>query len=318
MTTDEETGTEQILAGGTVLWRQRGDAPTTVAVIHRPRYDDWTLPKGKCEPGETLPACAVRETEEETGFRGVLGRPLGQVRYRLDGSTATTKLVAYYAARAASGGFQANAEVDALRWLPIEQARDVLDYPADRAVLARFASLPAATRTVLLVRHAKAGRRSTASNGADVLRPLSPCGWTQAAALRTLLSLFGPDRVHATPRLRCVQTVEALAADLGVQVVLEPPLTEEAYSAHQDAAVARLVELVEAGGTPVICGQGGWIPGVIDHLAAAGDVSLDGIPCKKGSVWVLSFAPDEPRLVAADYLPSALPVPTPVWRFEHR
>jgi 8-oxo-dGTP diphosphatase len=176
-------------------------------------------------------------------------------------------------------------------------------------VLAEFAALPARLATLLLVRHAKAGKRDE-WDGDDDLRPLSPAGRRQAAGLAAILPLFGADRVHAAPRTRCVDTV----AGLGLEIRSEPLLSEEGYWVSPSAGVARLLDIVAAGGTPVVSSQGGVIPDVIARLADLSGLRLDGIASKKGSFWVLSFRPPrrdrEPRLVAADYFPSPLPKPT--------
>jgi 8-oxo-dGTP pyrophosphatase MutT (NUDIX family)/phosphohistidine phosphatase SixA len=300
-----------VRAAGTVLWRDGADGHVEVAVVHRPHRGDWSLPKGKFERGETAASCAVRETWEETGFRPVLGRPLGDVNYLVYTPVHGRKRVTYFAARAARGSFRPNREVDELRWLHPAWAAELINYDTDREILARFTSLPAATRTVLLVRHAKAGNRSGWS-GPDELRPLGPVGRDQADALRAMLPLFGPARVHAADRVRCVDTVAAVAADLGLHVLVEPLLTEEVYRHDPAATTHRLSGIVRGEGVPVICSQGGVIPDVICALAKKSGLALDRIPCKKGSTWVLSFSESRPlRLLAAFYLPTALPVPLP-------
>ncbi|WP_229880953.1 NUDIX hydrolase [Amycolatopsis bartoniae] len=300
-------------AAGAVLWRDSGRG-TEVAVVHRPRYDDWSLPKGKLDPGETFPDAAVRELAEETGFRAVLGRRLRTVRYPVRGEE---KVVEYWSARAGAGEFSPDDEVDALRWVPVAEAPGALTYRMDVEVLSAFTALPPALTTLLLVRHAKAGKRSEWT-GDDDLRPLSPAGQRQADALRRLLPLFGVDRLFSAPRLRCVQTVHGVAEDLGVEVVQEPLLSEEEYWSDPARGLGRLLAIAAGGGTPAVCSQGGVIPDVVAALAerAGLDVSAgDGVPSKKGSVWVLSFRPPEsdgtPHLAAADYYPTALPHPTP-------
>ena len=110
-----------------------------VALVHRPRYDDWTLPKGKHQPGEDDTAAALREVLEETGFEGRIERDLGVVRYTVEKHGAVLpKVVRYYVMRAATGAFEPNDEVDELRWLTREQAARLLTYERDREVLARW------------------------------------------------------------------------------------------------------------------------------------------------------------------------------------
>lgn len=292
-----------IHAAGTVLWRENGGG-VRVAVVHRSRYDDWSLPKGKHEPGETDAACAVRETEEETGLRPVLGRPVAEIAYAVEGSG---KRVRYFAGRAPDGDFVPNDEVDELRWLPVGDAGRLLSYDNDRGVLERFASVPADARTLLLVRHAKAGDRDRWP-GDDALRPLSPAGREQARGLTAMLSLFGPSRVYAATRTRCVETVSGLAAAIGTTVREVPEFTDEAHVAHPGRSVARLLALLDEPGTPVVCGQGGAIPATVGRLADEAGMALDHLRSKKGSTWVLSFGPRH-RLLVAAYLPTALPAP---------
>ncbi len=112
--------------------------------MHRPRYDDWSLPKGKVDDGETVLEAAVREVLEETGHRARPGRPLGEVRYQVAGrdGRARDKVVHYWAMEAEGGAFAAGDEVDALRWLPPEQAAPLLTRDQDRDVLARFLAGP--------------------------------------------------------------------------------------------------------------------------------------------------------------------------------
>jgi 8-oxo-(d)GTP phosphatase len=293
-----------IRAAGAVLWRPLGDGAAEVALVHRPRYDDWTLPKGKLDPGETAAAAAVREVAEETGFRCWLGRRLGQARYEVRSSLARQtgpKTVDYWAARAADGAFTPSREVDALRWLRPAQARELLSYDYDRTVLDAFSSRPLPTATILLVRHAEAGERS-AWHGDDDLRPLTPDGLHQADELNALLQLFGPTSVHSAPRLRCVQTVAPLASKLGVDVTEEPRFSEEGYEADPPAALERLLRLADAGGVAVVCSQGGVIPGLMYAVAGPAIIDEHGdIPSKKGSTWVLTVHGRD--LLAADHYP---------------
>ncbi|HEX6256262.1 MAG TPA: NUDIX hydrolase [Euzebyales bacterium] len=128
------SGSSAIQAAGGVLWRADDDA-RRCAVIHRPKYDDWTLPKGKLDPGETHEQAAVREVHEETGWRAEVGVGLGEVHYFHNGRPKT---VIYWAMQAVDGRFQPNDEVDELRWMVPDLARALLTYDRDREVLDRF------------------------------------------------------------------------------------------------------------------------------------------------------------------------------------
>lgn len=266
-----------------------------MALVHRPRYDDWSLPKGKLEPGESTRVAAWREVCEETGAHVALGRFLATTRYPVG---PDRKVVDYFAGRYVSGSFTPNDEVDELRWLPVPVARALLTHDHDRAVLDAFTALPAELTTLLLVRHAKAGSRSEWS-GTDEMRPLSHNGRGQLAPILPLARVYGASRVYSAPLVRCVQTVEAVADDLGASVVEEELLSEKAYDGA--ATMRRVLEIVADGGVPVLCSQGGVIPDLVSRLAALSGLSPDRpVAAKKGSVWALFFS--ETRLVAADYL----------------
>ncbi len=289
----------ELLAAGGLLWRGGADGFPEVAVVHRPRYDDWSLPKGKRDGDEPLAATAVREIAEETGYDVVLGPRLPSTHYRVPEGGKT---VSYWAARCIAGEFVPNDEVDDLRWLDARKAGELLSYAHDRSVVERLGAAVIVHSTVLLVRHAKAGSRDR-WEGDDDSRPLSGAGWRQAEALRRLLPLFGPRRIHSAPRARCVQTVEDLARDLGVPVEEEPLLSEEGYWVDPAAGLHRFDKIARSpGGPAVVCSQGGVIPDIVGMLLArTGRVDRE-LRSRKGSVWLLFFA-ENLRLVAADHHP---------------
>jgi 8-oxo-dGTP diphosphatase len=295
-----------IPAAGAVLWRDseldgaEGTAEPLVALVHRPRYDDWSLPKGKVDPGETEPVTAVREVLEETGYASALGRRLAAVSYPIE---IGVKHVRYWAARTLGGEFSPNSEVDELVWLSTGDAMKRLQYPHDRKVLRRFAKHPADTGTVLVVRHGTAGSRAR-YKGDDDKRPLDKHGRAQAESLVGQLLAFGATEVHAAPRVRCQQTVGPLADELGVLIEDEPTLTEEAYSDSHGAARKRILEIARTDGTPAICTQGKVIPDLISWWCDRDGVRPDKSRNRKGSTWVLSLAGD--RLIAADHIGSPL------------
>jgi len=300
---DSAPASKAVVAAGAVLWRSNcGSCWPEIAVIHRPRYDDWSLPKGKVDAGETEPVAAVREVREETGYSSHLGRRLAAVSYPVEQGT---KKVRYWAARCVDGGaFTANSEVDELKWLPVAEAMKQLEYPHDRKVLRRFAKGPADTQTVLIVRHGTAGGKSR-YKGDDRKRPLDKHGRAQAESLAGVLLAFGANTLYAADRVRCHQTLEPLARELGATIRDEPLLTEEAYPKNRKAARHRLLEIAAAGGTPVICTQGKVIPDLIAWWCERDGIRPDKSRNRKGSTWVMSLA-DE-RLVAADHIGSPLP-----------
>lgn len=289
-------------AAGAVLYRMDGDSPLC-AVVHRPRYDDWSLPKGKVDAGEALPVTAVREIEEETGFAAELRSRIGTTAYPLKENTR--KEVTYWSALATGGDFHPNSEVDEIRWVPVDEAKRLVSYPLDRKILTRFDDAPRARSVLLLVRHAKAGRRSEWS-GNDDLRPLEKNGRVQAEMLAPMLRAFGVTRLHSAPRVRCEQTLAPLADELGASISTEPALSDEAYLDDPVAAVSRLTRIAGAEGIAAVSSQGTAIPGMVRDLAGPAGLDVGDASTKKAGVWVLGF--DGGTVVHADYYPSPLPL----------
>jgi 8-oxo-dGTP diphosphatase len=126
----------EVEAAGGVVWRRGADG-VEIALVHRPRYDDWSLPKGKLDPGEGFEEAALREVEEETGMRCRLGRELGETRYR--DHKDRPKVVRYWAMDDCRGEFEPNEEVDDLRWVPTDEAKRMLSYDFDRDLVERVA-----------------------------------------------------------------------------------------------------------------------------------------------------------------------------------
>ena len=289
-----------IRAAGTVLWRPRPSGRgREYALIHRPAYDDWSLPKGKLAPGETAPAAAVRETAEETGLSCALGRHVHRVR-RPAGAGMRAKTVDYWSARVTGGEFTVNDEVDRILWLPFDAAVEKVDYDADRAVLALARARRAGDHSVVLVRHAHAGHRG-GFDGPDRARPLSRRGHDQAELLAGQLSAFGVDRVLAADPVRCVQTVDPLAARLGTTVDPVPELSEEAFAADPGAGVAALARIAgDRSTTPAVCSQGGVIPELVAGLRARAGLPPIDTATAKAACWVLTFQGGQ--VVATDLL----------------
>jgi 8-oxo-dGTP pyrophosphatase MutT (NUDIX family) len=270
----------QLRAAGGVVWRSAPDGSCQVALVHRPRYDDWSLPKGKPEGGEHPVMTAVREVWEETGQRVVLGRPLGATSYPITlGGGSARKRVVWFAMEAVDDGPVTGSDVDVVRWMPAELASEALTQDRDRAVLTRFLSGPAAPALAVLVRAADAGPAVPQ----DDRRPLSPEGRQQAEELALVLAPFCPVRVVAAPALRCRQTVTPLALRLGLRVEVDQDLGE--VRGRSDLTWAGAAARPSA----VICPQ--------ETRPRPGDT--EGA---QACAWVLAF--DGDRLAAADPLPA--------------
>jgi 8-oxo-dGTP diphosphatase len=299
----EPEGRRVIAAAGGVLWRP-ATAGIEVAVVHRPKYDDWSLPKGKLDAGEHPLEAAVREVGEETGLAVVAGRRSASTDYPVPEGV---KHVDYWLMQCVGGSFTPNDEVDELRWLTHAAAADLLSHPHDRRVLddAARTDVPRAP-TLLLVRHASAGNRRD-FDGPDELRPLDAKGWAQARRLAEVLPLFLPRELLAAEPVRCRQTLEPLAQRLGLSIRPVPELGEEEFAADPEAGMALVERLLEPRfdlGVTVACSQGGAIPFILRSLG----MRWEGVgtkagrrifpPAAKGSVWALGGRPGQ---LTADY-----------------
>ncbi|MDO4908874.1 MAG: NUDIX hydrolase [Corynebacterium sp.] len=288
-----------IFAAGAVLWRDG-----LYAVIHRPYYDDWSLAKGKVDKGENLPQTALREIHEETGFRIHLGKLIGKVTYPIK---THTKVVYYWTAEVIGGEFTPNEEVDEIRWLPFEEARELLSYEVDRAVLEKAEKrrrVPTDSR-IILVRHAHAGDPND-WDGPDEMRPLIEKGKKQAKMLAKELIGFAPTDIYTATVKRCVDTSRPLVKATGIGASTTKLLDDASWVENPKPTEEFLSELSKTPGVHVVFAQRGMITEITNWFSANGRLPLDDIHAKKGSAWILSFC--EGELTGADYLASPLPV----------
>jgi 8-oxo-dGTP diphosphatase len=285
-----DPGPAEIRAAGAVLWRH-AEHGMEVALIHRGRYDDWSFPKGKCEPGEHVLAAAVREVTEETGIRVVLGRRLGETSYD---SLGRAKRVDYWAARPADQDacreFVPNDEVDALEWTPVPDAPGRLSYRRDVSLLAGFASAPPDTVPLILLRHASAGSKR-AWPGDDLDRPLDPHGAADAERLAPLLACFGSCRVISSAAERCVATVRPFAALTGTPIEIDADMTAPRASGITPGTLKRAGQIVDDGQPAVICAHRENLPPLLHAICARlGAEPPAGPPLHKAAWWVLHAA----------------------------
>ncbi len=243
-----------IVAAGGVIWRPRAGSRNGVELLlaHRPRYDDWTFPKGKQDPGESVQATAWREIAEETGLHVRLGLPLPAVHYRVG---AGPKVVHYWSARLDEddpGEFVPNKEVDEVRWARPRDARALLTYAHDRDLLAAFRGVRDAgrhqSRTLVLLRHGKAASASR-HRGPDLSRPLTDAGRERALDLAGSLGPYAPTRLISSPAVRCQETLAPLADLLGLKVSTDRRLIEDAPR----AAVTALAREAMSRRRAVVC-----------------------------------------------------------------
>jgi 8-oxo-dGTP diphosphatase len=271
-----------IVAAGAVLWRMR-DAQLEICVIHRPKYDDWTLPKGKVNSGEHVLSAAVREVEEETGHRVFLGRPLPAQRYLV---SDRPKVVYYWAAHAPDGSpdWQPTREVDRVEFLPAGESVSRLTYRHDAEVVAELTDGPLQTSPLVLLRHGTAVNRSD-WDGRDNARPLSPQGKAEADRLATVLAAYGPLRVISSDAVRCTESVRPYAEVFNSTVELDPALSEPG---HEVRPVGPLVQRLLTDGEPaLLCSHRPVLPDLIDAATARVQVPLPTEQLPPGGFHVL-------------------------------
>lgn len=263
-----------VYAAGAVVWRLV-DAKLCILLIHRTKYRDVTLPKGKVDPGEMLAQTAVREVHEETGIRVDLGVPVGVSRYFM--RPRRQKVVHYWAAEATedairSSTFVPNQEIAAIEWVSLKKARKNLSYPVDLEILDEFERLVddgvLHTFPIIALRHAKAVSRSD-WDGSDASRILTERGRKQAKAIVAPLRAFGVRKIITSDAERCVQTVAPLAKALDRKPVETELISQDAWEEGRSDLRAVIGKRVRARKPAVLCSHGPVLPGLLSELALA-------------------------------------------------
>jgi len=282
-----------VRAAGGVVYRHGADGHLEFILVHRPAYDDWTLPKGKLLKNERLEHGALREVHEETGLDCHIARSLGTIAY-VD-RRGRDKVVWYWLMRAVAGEFVSTAEIDEVLWLPYAKARNKLSYQHDRDVMDRVRTqAPAATR-IFLVRHAEAEARGSWI-GDDLQRPLDKRGYRQAEKLAAVLAHEPLERILSSPAVRCRQTVEPLAAARHIEIEDQPALLEG--TPWQDVH-----DLIRFAREPcVMCTHGDIVAALVEHLMLRGVVRERTARYEKGSMWTLKVQGQD--ITGAAYTPA--------------
>lgn len=237
-----------------------------VLLVHRPKYDDWSFPKGKLDRGENATAAAVREVHEETGLHVRLGAPLVSQRYELN-SEAAMKAVRYWVGRTVGdddvSGYRANAEIDGVEWVDYDQALDRLTYPRDVDTLAEAWALRHKTHALVVLRHGQARSRRTWRSD-DLERPLLKGGVVAAQRLVPVLAAYDVRRVVASSATRCVETVRPFVDVTGHDLHTTRKLTEDRATPERIAVVVD--ELVATSRGALLCTHRPVLPLVFERL----------------------------------------------------
>ncbi len=286
---------ESIWAGGCVVARMGDKGKPEYLMVHRPRYDDWSLPKGKLDKKETFFEGAIREVREETGILGKNAKPIGSVGYLTKAGNA--KVVRWWLTEIDKGKFKPNREVDKIKWATHKKATRMLAYRNDREVLDRANDmyLAKSAGTIYLLCHGSAGKRKK-GDADDWKRPLDSRGRMQRKVIRDLLMAHPITRIGSSNYTRCVETVSPFAKRLGIPVELESALVE---GGHPYRLVSLIADLQEE--SAVLCTHRDVIADMIGHLFAE-RVPMDGpMESKKASIWELRTVAG--RVVSGRYNP---------------
>ena len=287
-----------IRAAGALLWREVDSRNLEIALIHRPRYDDWSLPKGKIEGGETALQCAYREVFEETGIKASLTRQLGTVEYEESGEL---KRVIFWSAHCSldTGTFVANEEVDELVWFTPEDALVKATHDSDRQIIDSFQAQEPRTDTLIILRHTKALERGDWDE-ADSERTLDEVGFDQAQLLIKHLEPFAIDEVYTSNFTRCVQTVTPLSHSRGLNITQVPSLNEETFETDPQRAVAFANALKQDEKNILICSHNPVIPTMLRGILNTKLKNKDLIKLEPGDAWIVHRVRGE--IVGLDYL----------------
>ncbi len=277
--------TPAIVAAGGVVWRRDIEGEIEVLLVHRPRYDDWSLPKGKVEEGEALISCAYREILEETGLSIKLGPYVGSVEYYVpDG----LKNVAYWSASLVEdhSSFHANEEVDQIIWLDLQSAAFRATRDSDREILVRFSATPYDSSALIMLRHGKALER-TEWQGEDEDRPLQLVGQLQSKRMLSLYQVYGVEEIHTSDAVRCLDTVALMAKSLQITPVITNAVSEYTYKKNKEKAIEYAKDLIKKKKQIILCSHNPVLPRMMEKLTKKIDFDYPDNKLLPGEAWVL-------------------------------
>ncbi len=286
-----------IYAAGAVLWRITSNKKIEIALIHRPRYDDWSLPKGKLDANETMISCAHREVMEETGYSAVFGPELGFATYKVEGGS---KLVKYWSAQAVDkpDGKPNPQEVDTILWLSPSDARKKLTVDDDRSIVDFFLEFGTGTTPLVLLRHAKAVKREE-WDGDDDDRPLAQVGQVQAKRLLSMYLPFAIEEVHSSDAMRCIETIEPITRSLSMNPIFSTDLSEYRFTKDKEAALDYAQDLMARGKSAIICSHNPILPKILKKLIGKKNFKELAQELKPAEAWILHHRDGE--IIAVDW-----------------
>ena len=273
-----------ILAAGAVLWRKGEKKKIEVLIIHRPKYDDWTFPKGKAEIGEPLIACAYREVLEETNIETAFGPYLGEVEYLTNDGK---KKVSFWSAKVIKEKeFNSNAEVDQLKWVEVTKVKELLTLDTDRKILEQFLRIEPDTKPLVLLRHAKAVTRDE-WQGEDDDRPLDSYGQNQAKRLLAMYQVFNLEQIHSSDAVRCYDTVVAIAKGLSIELEVTGKLSESTFKKDKEKAFDYAKDLMKLNESVLLCSHNPILPKMLNKLTKKSEVDADEGKLLPADGWVI-------------------------------
>jgi len=273
-----------IFAAGAVIWR-RNEKNVEIALVHRPRYDDWSLPKGKQDPGEAMISCAYREVIEETNLKVGFGPYIGDTEYFVaDG----LKKVHYWSARLAedSPEFHPNEEVDLLEWHSIESALDKATRDSDREIIQKFVTIPFDSYPLIMLRHAKALAREE-WQGEDEDRPLQQLGQQQARRALSIYQVYGLTQIHTSDAVRCHDTVDQMAKALDIPLTITNKVSEYTWKKNKEKAIDYAKDLIKVNEPVILCSHNPVLPRMMEKLTKKIDFDYPSNKLEPGEAWVL-------------------------------
>lgn len=288
---------EILKASGAVVWRRNIEDRIEILLVHRPKYSDWSLPKGKTNAGEISPVTAYRETIEETGCKVKIGRNLGNIEYE---TVEGPKSVSYWSAKYLETVNVPDAtEVDEIMWVEVTNAPKYLSHVRDIEIVDRFRQIDLDAKVLILLRHAKATSR-TDWHGKDEDRPLDEIGIRQAEQLIENLTPFHVAEIHSSIAVRCYETINPIAKQLGLNYFFTDSLSEEVYVKKETRVFKYIDRLLENSQTTLVCSHNPILPHYLQLKLNRQGFNVSDTFLRPGDAWLVHHISTE--IIAVDKL----------------